>query len=191
MTRRAWIVGGIGALLIGAALIAWGWAAGWDGELATGVAGLWLGAAGFSIAIAEIRRAATASEATERAVKRTLVAVAATRLAVTVTQMAQTAEQVEASRSIEEAREGLNTWRRLAGDAQGLVRRRFGARHKSLVTLRRAMRIVSETKSNLYSEPNLNRALRDGLRAMDEVADELGPLLEQLLPTIDEEDDDG
>lgn len=191
MTFKARTVFAAIAVVSGVALAAWGRAERWEAELATGVAGLWIGIAGFAVAITEIRRAATVSEATQKAVRRTLQAVAVNRLAVTITQMRQVVEQVEDARSRRSARKAINEWRLLASDADYFVRRRFGDAHPVLPTLARSLRVAGNTKRRLHPNVDLERIKRPCLEAMDKATDELGPLLHQLLPNIDEEDVDG
>ncbi len=86
------------------------------------------------------------------------------------------------------ARKAINAWRLLASDADGLVRRRFGDTHPALRTLARSVRVAGRTKRRLYADADIDRALRPCVEAMDTATDQLAPLLEQLLPNIDEEE---
>ncbi len=194
MTRTQWILAGISGAIVTALLLVVGLIDGWDFGETLGVAGLMVSMAGFSLAIIEIRRAQTVSRATGVAVQKTLKSVAASRLAVSTTVLRQLVTQLEEAATSEDPRAAqriLNQWRDTGTDAEGLVRRRFGVQADALPILRESIDLARETKASLFQDPeDLSAALAECLKGMAAAVDALGPLLEQLLPST-EDDEDG
>jgi hypothetical protein len=190
MTRRHWYAL-LGGLLLGsAALVPIGIVSNWSLGDSLGVAGLALSIAGFFVAIVEIRRAQAVSKATETAVLKTLKSVAAGRLFVAITQLRQFVVDLEDASANSEgrrARDALNRWRQVGGDAEGLIRRRFGADHPSLSPLHRSIELAADAKEALFEEgETVSDATAECRDAMSKTEDLLGPLLEELHPTIEE-----
>jgi hypothetical protein len=177
-----------------AILLAVGLAEKWDFGETLGVAGLGLSIAGFTLAIVQIQRALTVAQATQAATKKTLEGVAANRLAIVTTQLRQVINELEGAvhtDNAELAQGALNEWRNLGTEALGLLRRRFGEGTPALKPLTKSIEVARTSKAALFAGANDTRkATGDGLEAMTRAADELGPLLEQLLPTM-ETDRDG
>ncbi len=191
MTRRDWIVGIVLAVVSSAALVFWGETANWDTGTALGVSGLAVSVWGFAIAITEVRKTATLTRATAEAVRRTLKAVAASRLAVAITQLRQIVLELEESAADNDslgARRAVNNWRWIASEADGLLRRRFGDQLPSLGTIQSSLELARSIKPALFEEGSSVRDVTaECLAAMEKAADQLAPLIEQLLPTIDED----
>lgn len=170
------------------AVVGWGVLARWNAGIWLGVLGLAVSVAGFSVAIVEIRHTRGVAEATSRAVKVTLKAVAAGRLAVAITQLRQLVidlEQAIEDDDTQSARQCLNSWRYVGADAAGLIERRFGDGHDALTALARSIHLASDAKSSLFDAASVRDATADCVDSMDKASDALGPLLEQIHPTME------
>jgi Kef-type K+ transport system membrane component KefB len=190
MTRRQWWLSLI-VMIVAAGVLLWiGLSHRWDTGTALGVAGIAVSVGGFAVAIIAIQATRTSAEATYAAINSTLAGVAASRLAIAITQLRQLIVDLEDAVSSGDGRHArilLNQWRYLAQDAQGLITRRFGADHDCLSTLGRSIRAASRAKGALYTPTGLAAAAGPAISAMEKASDQLGPLLEELLPTADGE----
>jgi len=195
--RWQWGVAALICGVVGAVLTVWGFLARWTPEVALAVAGLAVSVAGFALALVSIERTRTVARAARDAIDDTLAGLAATRLGVLVVELRQEANSLEEAADAEDlpgARRSINRWRQLGGGAQTLVRRRFGAAHPSIDLLKRSISSGTEAKTGLYGESKTVReATGDSIRHMEKALEELEPLVEDLLPTINqnEESDDG
>lgn len=185
------MLAGVGTVaVVTGVLVLWGHREHWDTPTSVGVAALAVSVGGFVVAITEIRNATTATKATKDAVRRTLAGVAASRLIESITLLRQATTELEEAaddNDIQNARRAINTWRSLGSGAEGALRRRFGKEHPVLASLQASLETARETKPALYEEGKQVREVTSPcLTAMEGVSDELGPLLDQLLPTIDE-----
>jgi hypothetical protein len=190
MAKRSWWIGGALVVLSAAILFSVGRAHDWNSGTALGVAGLAVSVVGFAIAIAEISTASSKADTAYRVLNETLVAVASRRLAVVITQLRQTISELEAAVEADDANHSrllLNQWRSLGQDAEGLITRKFGPDHRSMESLRKASKAARISKGKLYSGAAVRDTTSPALTAMDNSCDELGPLLEQLLPIADGE----
>jgi len=194
VSRREWLVALLLMVIAAGALTAWGVLAEWDTSTALGVAGLGVSVAGFAIAILAIERTGTIAANTRDAIRRTLAGVAASRLGIVITQLRQSVIDLEEAAQSNDPRLGratLNQWRHLAADAEGLVKRRFGAQHEGIALLSRSVRLAGEAKAALFEDgASVRIAITDAVPAMEQATDQLGPLLEELLPTGEEESDE-
>jgi hypothetical protein len=77
------------------ALVVWGIKEHWDADKCLAVSALYVSVWGFVIAISEIRRAASVSQATKEAIARTLRGVRAGRLGITITQLRHSVAELE------------------------------------------------------------------------------------------------
>lgn len=180
----------LGATLAAVGLVLWGVLAQWPSSEWLAIVGVAISVAGFTVAILEIRSTRGKTEATAHAVKKTLRSVAAGRLAVAITQLRQLVIDLEDTVDHDDdvgARRALNAWRYQATDVASLVQRRFGE-HPSLRPLTRSIRLASDAKGSL-NEQSVKEATADCLEAMDKAADAVGPLLEQIQPTMEEIDE--
>lgn len=190
MTRREWLIAGLIGVLGAIGITVWGLREHWDTGISVGVAALTVSVAGFAIAITEIRKSISATRATKRAVAQTLRGVAASRLNVTITLLRQAATDLEDATTPDGARRAINTWRSLGSEAEGPLRRRFGEDLPALTTLHESIEIARSVKGALEEGkpiPDVTQACRI---AMEAAVDQLAPLLDQLLPMIEEDDDE-
>jgi hypothetical protein len=189
MTRKEWLLAlllfAVGAVI----LVLWGVAANWSQSDSLAVAGLGLSVAGFGVALFAIQRAGSIATNTQKAVLDTLEGVAAGRLSAVIVQLRQIVIDLENAVQEDDprlARFTLNQWRHLGSDAEGLIKRRFGTEHPSLVPLALSVAAARDAKGGLYSDgASVRSASLDALGVMESTADLLSPLLEELLPTLD------
>lgn len=194
MTPKAWQYGRLVALIVAAGIIAWAVKESWSAEVCLGVAALYVAIGGFVIAIAEIRRAADVTTATERAIKRTLKGVATSRLAVTITQLRQTVDDLEQATDDGDhigARRAINAWRNLASEAQGPLRKRFPDNAAVISALDRSIELGQSIKGKLSEADGqpLRPITGECLVAMEQISNQLAALLDELTPTIQEDDE--
>ena len=185
MTTREWLSALLIAALVALVLGAVGVDHEWSEGTALGVAGLALSIAGFGLAIVQLERAQSKAQLAFDTIQDTLKAVAASRLSVVITQMRHTATEVEAAAERGDTlhtRLLLNEWRTLSQDAEGLVLRRFGASHATLASLKSSAAESTSAKAALFSGSTPKEAVKEALAAMAIAIDDLGPLMEQLLP---------
>lgn len=188
LTRRQWTL----ALLVAAAAVLTSVFIGvlnrWTFSEWVGVVGVGVSVAGFSLAYIEIQHTGNVSAETGRAVRIALKAVASGRLAVVITQLRQLVLDLEnacAKDDPVEARHALNSWRSLGTEAEGLMKRRFGKDHEHLGSLQRSIRLASEAKPLLFGDLTTQEATAETLAAMSKTTDALGPLLEEIAPTME------
>jgi hypothetical protein len=183
----------VGLAVVGA-IVFWGLREHWDTATSLGVAGLVVAVGGFAIAIFEIRNAKSAAQATRKAVTRTLKGVAAVQLIRMIEQLRQAVIDLEDAvhrRDPNGVRRAIRTWRTVGTDAKGHLERRFGAALPALEPLDASIDAARTTMAALRREdddPSIESASRC-LEAMEGVVDQLGPLHERLLPTMDELDE--
>jgi len=189
MTRTAWLIGLVAALVVAIALVAWGVKERWSSGIWLGVVAVYVSISGFAIAIAEIRRAATVTTATERAIKQTLTGVAASRLGITITQLRQTVEDLEQATIDKDhvgARRAINAWRNLASEAQAPLQRRFPKNPTVVPALNRSIELGQSIKGKLAEAEGqpLWPITEECLTCMEQVSNQLAALLDELMPTI-------
>ncbi len=193
LTKRQAIASVAAFVLSSAALLVVGLMSKWSFGEALGVAGLALAFWGFTLAIFEIHRARTVAVATKEAVQVALRQVDSGRLAITITEMQQLVETIQDScddGDRKSFRRFVSRWRLLAGSAVGLTDQRFGEGHPVIPLLRRSIRLGRETHRDIYEEgASLRDAADDFLTAMTAAADELTPLTERLLSTMEATDE--
>jgi hypothetical protein len=188
--RWGWLVWGAMGAGSGVTLFLWGRAAGWNLGEALGVAGLAISVAGFSVAIWQLHRTQTAATAAFDAIHSTLRGVAASRLASLIVELRWAIQEYEqslgAQPDLDRAKEALTRWRARGGDAETLIKRRFGEDAECLPSLRRSRETARVTKSQLFGTGGPQPDLRECLVQMEQAVDALGPLVEQLWPTEEE-----
>jgi hypothetical protein len=186
---------GIVLVLIGvsAFLVLWGRSANWDTGESLGVAGIAISIAGFTLALWQLHRTRNAASATFQAIHETLKGVAANRLASVIVQMRWAIQEYEQATSkgdvdFERARNALTRWREHCGDAETLIKRRFGDEADCLPPLLASREAARTTKAGMFAAAGGPAAdLQGCLEQMERAADALGPLLEQLWPGPEEE----
>lgn len=186
-----------GVLILTVGLVLWGSHEHWDTPTAVGVAalavslvGLSVAVGGFTVAILEIRKAASVAEATSDAVKRTLRGVAAIELIGMIEQLRQAVIDLEEADNPAGVRLAIRTWRTVGSDAKGPLERRFGAELPALETLDTSIESARTTIAALRkSSESADEVTPACLEAMERAVDQLGPLREQLLPTMEELDE--
>jgi hypothetical protein len=169
----------------------WGANESWSSEVCLGVAALYISIGGFAIAIAEIRRAATVTTATEDAIKRTLTGVRASRLGITITQLRQAVtdlEQATIDKDAVGARRAVNSWQYLAAEARGPLGKRFPKEQDLMASLTQSLELGQGIKGKLAEAEGqpLWPITEPVLTAMALVSNELAALLDELTPTIQE-----
>jgi hypothetical protein len=172
-------------------LTIWGFKEDWSAEVVLGVAALYISLGGFAVAIAEIRRAATVTTATEDAIKQTLTGVRASRLGITITQLRQTVNDLEEATIAKDtvgARRALNAWQYLAAEARGPLGKRFPDRQDLIVSLNQTLELGQGIKGLLAEAEGqaLWPITESALTSMALVSNELAAMLEELIPTIQE-----
>jgi hypothetical protein len=187
MSAKAWRISAAGALLLALGLAEWAIQESWSAEIVLGVAAVYVSVGGFAIAIIEIRRAATVSKATDKAIKTTLTGIAASRLGVTITQLRQTIEDLEQATILKDptgARRAVNAWRNLASEVQAPLQRRFPENTTIIPALHRSIEEGREIKGPLADakkEP-LWHITTKCLGSMEIVGNQLAGLLDELTP---------
>jgi hypothetical protein len=190
--KAAWFVGGLVAVVVAIALVVRGLEERWGAETCLGVAALYVSLGGFAIAIAEIHRAATVSEATEQAIKHTLKVVAAGHLAITITHLRHTVDDLEQATDARDsvgARRAINAWRNLASEARGPLRKQFPKDATVIPALDRSIELGQHVKGKLSEAENepLRPITGECLAAMEQVSNDLAALIDELTPTIQED----
>jgi hypothetical protein len=193
-SKRQWTIVAVTVATIVLSLVAVGVLDRWSFGNWLGVAGVVVSIAGFSLAYFEIQHTQEVSAETGRAVGLALRAVASSRLAIVITQLRQLVVDLEDACDKNDstaARRTLNDWRMLGTEAEGLMKRRFGEDSEHLSALRRSVRLASDAKPLLFSDVTTQEATTESLDAMSKTADALGPLLEEIAPTMEGLDANG
>ena len=193
MITRDWLIAGAVGLLTTGLITWWGVSQHWDAPFAVSVAGLAVSVGGFALALVAIQRTKTIADATRTAIQQTLRGVAAGRLGPILTEMSHVAAELDeavAARQADRAKAPIRQWWLLAARAERLVRRRFGKKHASLPPLKRSVRGAREAKAALAegSDDPLKIAA-ECLVAVEKALERLDPLVEDLMPTMEEEAD--
>lgn len=189
-TGQEWLAG-VAILIVGGGLAAYfGIRKSWEvGEWLAAV-GVVISLAGFTTALLEIRKTQHATRATREAVHQTLLGVAASRLGIDIVQMRRLADEFEEAanppQNSDAARRSLTEWRHLASEAKALVQQRFGEKHEALALLAASVETARNTKATIFDRGMSAEDIKGCLSAMEKALDDLGPLLEQLYPAIDD-----
>ena len=191
LTRKQLVGAGIGVALLSGALVLWGFLSSWHGDTSLAVAGLTISVLGFAVALAEIHRARRETRTTREAVDKALALVDRSRLAIRLTELQGLVETIEDASDGGEPkllRHSVNRWRILAGSAIGLMERKVGT-HSAIPPLRKSIRLARAAKDRTYEDATSEKsATAEFIAAMNEAADELGPLTEQLITTMESAD---
>lgn len=187
--KAAWLIGGVVALAVAVLLVVRGIEESWSAEIILAVGALYVSIGGFVIAIAEIHRARSVSQATEMAIQGTLNVVAAGHLAVTVTHLRHAVDELEIATNdnkTDGALDAVNTWRNLIVDARGPFRRQFPSSTDVLDAIQHSLNLGQQVKGKLSEAED--RPLRpitgECLASMEQVANDLGELVGELTPAI-------
>lgn len=193
MSRKNWWIAATVSALAAAALVLAGLEEQWDTATAVGVAGLAVAVGGFTIAILEVQRSVSVARATKETVDETLKGVAALQLIRLIEHLRQAVGELEdavAENNEGDVRRAIRAWRTNAVDAQGHLERRFGKEHPALEVLDRSIDTARRTSNRLRKgDASAYEATPKCLEDMEKALDQLGPLRERLLPTMDELDE--
>jgi hypothetical protein len=179
--------------------IVWGRAEKWDTPTALGAAGvdlagigLAIAVGGFTVAILQIRKAASAARAARQAIERTLRGVAAIELIGMIERLSNAAAELQGALADDDSPgclRALRTWQTLGSDAKGPIERHFGADYPALESLDKALEASLATMRELREGGAVKDVVPGCLEALERASGQLGPLRNRLLPTMAELDE--
>lgn len=172
-------------------LVLWGVREHWDRGTAVGVAGLAVALLGFGVAIFEIRSTQSVARATNKAVMRTLKGVSASQTIRMIEQLRSAARELDGAKNDGEMRRPIEVWTTVGSEIREPLKQHFGSAIPALESLDASMKAAQSTKMAIRREDgSAGASVSTCVEAMDKAMEQLGPLHQQLFPTIEELNND-